>query len=116
MPSAHRRYAGWTVEKIDAETLAIGPNASLLCTLIRETKHHPEQGYRACLGIVRLPRLYGRERVEAACERALAIGAKSYGSVKSILDNRLDQRPITNAAADGPPILHPNIRGGRYYQ
>jgi transposase len=116
MPSSHRRHAGWTQAKIDAEALAIGPSTAMLCALIRETKHHPEQGYRACLGIVRLPKLYGRERVEAACERALEIGAKSYGSVKSILENRLDQRPKTSGAADGPPILHPNIRGARYYQ
>ena len=76
---------------------------------------HPEQGFRACLGIVRLAGPYGAERLEAAAERAIEIGARTYGSVKSILDNHLDRRPAQKRAADGTPILHPNIRGPRYY-
>jgi transposase len=47
-------------------------------------KHHPAQGYRACLGAIRLPRVYGAERVEAACERALSIGDQTYAD--AILD------------------------------
>jgi transposase len=116
MPSAHRRHGGWTAERIATEAAAIGPNAAMLCALILEDKPHPEQGYRACLGIVRLVRLFGRERVEAACAHALDIGARTYRSVKSILEHRLDQRPKTPPAADGRVILHPNIRGRRYYQ
>ena len=57
----------------------------------------------------------GRERVEAACLRALEIGARSYGSVRSILDNNLDRQAAAKRAADGPAILHANIRGPRYY-
>ena len=75
---------------------------------------HPEQGFRACLGIIRLVRGFGRERVEAACNRALDIGARTYGSVRSILDNRLDQTPAPPQAAE-QSIVHPNIRGSRYY-
>ena len=114
MPSAHRRHSGWTIERINRDAAAIGPNASMFCTLVLEHKPHPEQGFRACMGIVRLTKAFGRERVEAACGHALTIGARTYGSVKSILDKRMDQRPNT-AAADGPVILHPNIRGRRYY-
>lgn len=116
MPSSHRRHAGWTAERIQAEAQSIGPTTALYCTLVLEHKRHPEQGYRACLGIVRLPKAYGRDRVEAACERALEIGARNYASVQSILEHRLDQRPTNKAAADGPAIQHPNIRGRRYYQ
>jgi len=115
MPSSHRRHSGWTIARIATEAAAIGPNTAMLCALVLETKHHPEQGYRACLGIVRLTKAYGRDRVEAACARALTIGARTYGSVKSILEHRMDQRSQP-AAADGPVILHPNIRGRRYYQ
>ena len=76
---------------------------------------HPEQGFRACLGIVRLANSYGDERVEAAAERAIAIGARTYSSVKSILDKKLDRRPAEKRAAEAPSILHANIRGPRYY-
>jgi len=115
MPSSHRRYADWTIERIRREAAGIGPSTALLCDLILEHRPHPEQGFRACLGIVRLTRPFGPDRVEAAATRALEIGARTYGSVKSILDNNLDRQTAHRRAADGPAILHPNIRGSRYY-
>src|SRR5580658_3949780 len=115
MPSSHRRYAGWTIERSREDTRRIGPATAALCEQILEGRPHPEQGYRACLGIVRLGGSYGAARVEAAAERAIEIGAKTYGSVKSILDARLDRRPAPKRPADTAPILHPNIRGPRYY-
>lgn len=64
MPSSHRRYAGWTIERIRADARLIGPATAALCELILEQRPHPEQGFRACLGVVRLARLYGAERLE----------------------------------------------------
>ena len=58
--------------------------------------------------------LNGTKPSETA-ERALDIGARTYGSVKSILDNNLDRHTAQQRAADGVTILHPNIRGSRYY-
>ena len=115
MPSSHRRYAGWTIERIRTDARLIGPATAALCELILEHRSHPEQGFRACLGIVRLARPYGTGRLEAAADRAIDIGARTYGSVKSILDNHLDRRPAQKRATDGTPILHSNIRGPRYY-
>jgi len=115
MPSSHRRYAGWTIERIRADARLVGPATAALCELILEQRPHPEQGFRACLGVVRLARPYGAERLEAAAERAIDIGARTYGSVKSILDNHLDRRSAQKRATDGTPILHANIRGPRYY-
>jgi len=115
MPSSHRRYAGWTIERIREDARKVGPATAALCEQILTARPHPEQGFRACLGIVRLVGSYGAVRVEAAAERAIDIGAKTYGSVKSILDNKLDRKPAPKRAADAAPILHPNIRGPRYY-
>jgi transposase len=115
MPSSHRRYAGWTIERIRADARLIGAATAALCELILEQRPHPEQGFRACLGIVRLAGPHGAKRLEAAAERAIDIGARTYGSVKSILDNHLDRRPAQKRATDGTSILHSNIRGPRYY-
>ena len=115
MPSSHRRYAGWTIERIRADAGLIGPATAALCEVILEARPHPEQGFRACLGIIRLGGAHGAQRLEAAAERAIEIGARTYGSVKSILDNNLDRRPARERPTDAPPILHPNIRGPRYY-
>ncbi len=115
MPSSHRRYADWTIERIRREAASIGPATTALCELILERRPHPEQGFRACLGIVRLVRPFGASRLEAAATRAIEIGTLTYGSVRSILDNRLDRQAPQRPAANGVPILHPNIRGPRYY-
>jgi transposase len=115
MPSSHRRYADWTIDRIRRDAARIGPSTVALCDLILEQRSHPEQGFRACLGIVRLIKAFGAPRVEAAATRALDIGARTYGSVKSILDNNLDRHAAQQRDADGAAILHPNIRGARYY-
>jgi len=116
MPSAHRGYADWTIERIRADAAAIGPSTAKLTALILESRPHPEQGYRACIGILRLARLYGAARLEAACDRGLDIGARSYGSIQSILKHGLDRRPPPQPAAQDQLLLdHPNIRGPRYY-
>jgi len=116
MPSSHRRYAGWTIERIKRDAAAVGSSTALLADLILEGKPHPEQGFRACIGILRLLRHYGAVRLEAACTRGLEIGARSYGSVASILQNGLDRRPPPRTT-DAPelPLDHPNIRGRGYY-
>jgi len=115
MPSSHRRYAGWTIERITRDAAAIGPTVGALCALILERRPHPEQGFRACLGILKLVRSVGAVRLDAAAGCAIEIGALTYGSVKSILDNKLDQQPAERPKADLVPIHHPNIRGSGYF-
>jgi transposase len=102
MPSRHRRYADWTPERLRRQAGETGCNTSALVDIILRERTHPEQGFRACLGILRLAKNYGRERLEAACDRALAIGARSYSSINSILKNNLDrQQPIENIGGPG---------------
>ncbi|MBO0756203.1 MAG: transposase, partial [Bradyrhizobiaceae bacterium] len=114
MPSSHQRYANWTPERVKRQADQTGPHTSALVEIIMRERTHPEQGFRSCLGILRLAKSYGRERLEAACSRAVEIGARSYTSVLSILKNNLDRkRPATSA--DGPAIAHDNIRGPTYF-
>jgi transposase len=115
MPSSHRRYADWTVERIRHAAASIGPATAALCDLILERRPHPEQGFRACLGIVRLVRPFGPDRLEAAATRAIEIGTLTYGSVRSILDHKLDRQASPHPHNDAEPVLHANIRGPRYY-
>ena len=114
MPSSHRRYADWTPEHLKRRAGEIGPNTSALVEIILRERPHPEQGFRASIGIIRLVNAHGRDRLEAACGWALAIGARSYTSVNSILKNNLDRRRPAKAT-DGPAILHTNIRGSGYF-
>ncbi len=115
MPSAHRRYAEWTPTRLLREAAAIGPATIALVERIMAAKPHPEQGFRTCLGILRLVRGYGPERLEAACQRGLDIGAGSYRSVQSILHHGLDRAFRAEPIPDEPPASHGNIRGRDYY-
>ena len=115
MPSAHRRYAAWTPTRIMHEAGKIGPSTIALVQAIMKAKPHPEQGFRACRGILRLAQSYGSARVEAACKRGNDIGAITYGSIASILKNGLDRAYAREPTPDTPPIRHGNIRGTGYY-
>jgi transposase len=111
MPSSHRRYADWTIARIRRDAALIGPATAALCDLILEQRPHPEQG-RSRLGILRLARPFGVARLEAAATRANEIGALTYGSVRSILDHKLDRhaahRPAGGGRA-GHPSQHPRF-------
>jgi transposase len=115
MPSAHRRYAEWTPARMMSTAAKIGPSTIALVEAIMKAKPHPEQGFRACHGILRLEKSYGAQRLEAACRRGNDIGATSYGSVASILKHGLDKAYAQESAPDGEPIRHANIRGRGYY-
>ncbi len=113
MPSSHRRYRDWTHERIRREAEAVGPDVAVLVDVILRSRPHPEQGFRSCIGILRLVKRYGAERVDAACARALVLGTRSYSSVAAILKNRREHTPA--ATAEPPLLIHENIRGPGYY-
>lgn len=82
-----------------------------------EHRPHPEQGFKSCLGIMRLGKRYGNDRLDAACARALAIRSYTYRSVESILQHGLDRQPLPDtSASSADPRRHEHVRGGTYYQ
>ena len=114
MPAHHRFKADWTPERIRRQAAKIGTNTEVYVEVIMRERRHPEQGYRSCLGILRLAKTFGRDRLEAACERALEINARSYTSLHSILKNGLARTARTRTTHE-PAITHSNIRGAQYF-
>ena len=114
MPKSHRAHLEWTPRRMIAWANKVGPNTTGLVTVILEERPHPEQGYRSCLGIMRLAKKYGDERLEAACGKSLAVGARSYRHVEGVLKNGLD-RVDRDQPESRAPVDHENIRGGDYY-
>ena len=112
---AHKSYLEWTPERLINWAETAGPQTAQLVRRILETRAHPEQGYRSCLGIMRLAKRYPQERMEAACRRALDSGACSYKSVNSILEKGLDQVPFSGPVKAPTYSKHANIRGPQYY-
>jgi len=115
MPRPHREYAQWTPQRLVGWAKKTGPATAELIGRILESRRHPQQGFRSCLGILRLGKTHGVERLEAACRRALHIGAASYKSIDSILKHKLDQKPLPDKKPDQLSILHNNLRGSDYY-
>ncbi len=114
-PRAHQRYLDWAPSRLIRWATTVGPHTAALVEAILQEKPHPEQGYRACLGILRLGKYYPRERVEAAAARALGVRAHSYRSLKSILEHGLDQLTL-DLQPDAPPAPpHANVRGPVYF-
>jgi len=115
MPKSHQDYADWTPDRLIRWASETGAATAELVTAILAKKLHPQQGFRSCMGIITLAKKFGKERVEAACKRALAIGGTSYKSVKSILETGLDKNPLPEQKTTAPAIMHSNIRGSEYY-
>lgn len=115
MPKSHQEYLEWKPSRIINWASSIGESVASVVDTIIKGRMHPEQGYRSCLGILRLSKKYGNERLEAACTRAIAIGGCSYKSIRSILEKGLDKEPLPNKEVTEKPIIHKNIRGCKYY-
>jgi transposase len=116
MPESHRRHLEWTPGRLVAWGEQTGPATGALMAAVLASRPHPEQGFRSCLGILRLGRRHGEARLEAACARALAVGAISYRSVDSILRAGLERAPMP----EPPPVratrTHANVRGPAAYE
>jgi len=116
MPASHQAHAQWSPSKLIAWGARVGPASARLIERLLSERPHPEMGYRAVLGLMRLCREYGEARLEAACERALVIGSARYKSVASILKAKLDAAPAPEASSNWTSPTHAHVRGPDYYQ
>lgn len=115
-PKSHRAHLEWTPLRTVNSARTIGPNTARLFERILEDKPHPEKGYRACLGIIRLADGYTPARMESAAHPALTTGACRYQSIKSILKNSLDLAPPPKMETPPATPPHDNIRGAGYFE
>ena len=114
-PKSHQRYLQWTPSRLVEWGRKIGPLTAELLERILASKPHPEQGFRSCLGVIRLGDEYGHQRLEAVAQRALRHRTYSYKNVESMLKCNLDTLPEAEAQPPRPPLDHPNIRGPKYF-
>ncbi|MCL6446144.1 MAG: IS21 family transposase [Alicyclobacillus sp.] len=115
LPESHQKHLEWTPSRLINWGQSIGPYTGIVVERILQTKKHPEQGYRSCLGLLSLSKKYSQARLEAAAAHAVTINAMSYTSVKSILEKGLDKLQVMLDVEDKPIPLHENVRGPAYY-
>lgn len=115
MPKSHRAHLAWTPGRFLNWALSIGPHTRDLVEHLLTNRPHPEMGFRSCLGLLSLAKRYGDSRLEAACQRARALGSPTRRSVLSILEKGLEQQPLPEPIAETQLPEHENIRGPAYY-
>lgn len=115
MPEGHQQHLEWTPERLMRWAQDSGPHTEQMIQTVLASRPHPQQAFNACLGIMRLGKSYGADRLEAACRRALHLGTSSYKSVASILKHGLDQHTLPATAATSPSFAHDNLRGATYF-
>ena len=116
MPAAHRAHRDWTPQRLIDWGSRIGVATGEVVTRLLYRNKHPEHGYRACLGLLGLAKRYGATRLEAACERTLALGAFKYRHVRDVLANNRDRLAPTGHDDTWTSPLHANVRGPGHYQ
>jgi transposase len=113
MPANHREVAGWSPDNMYRRAQQIGASCAALVLAILQSREHPENAVRSCLGVLSLARKHGNERVDIACQRAVKVGAHNSGFVRQLLKNRVEGSPQST------PVLvidHDNIRGEQHYR
>ena len=116
MASSHRAHADWTPSRLIRWASISGPAVAELVERLMKEKPHPEMGFKAGMGLIRLGKVHGAERLDAACRRALALRSHSYKTVKNILSSGTDQLPLPIEQEMRSTLLpHENVRGGSYY-
>lgn len=117
MPRAHQAHLEWSPQRLLQWAAKIGADTHRVVDHLLAHKPHPEQGYRSCLGLLNLHKLYGQGRLEAACGRALSLGSPTRSSVQAILKSGLDRIPETpDQLPLSLPVSHQNLRGADYYK
>ena len=115
MPEGHREHMEWNPSRILRWASKIGSSTSSVVHMIMHSRRHPEQGYRSCLGILRLGKHYGDQRLEAACRRAVDYEEYRYKYIRTILEKGLDKQNA-DLPDTQPQLNHRNVRGGTYFK
>jgi transposase len=116
MPQGHREHAQWTPARLAQWAGESGEATKAVVEKIMGRYSHPQQGFRPCLGIMRLGKEYGKDRLEAACRRALRLVQPRYRHIESILKSGLDQKPLVEEQPVLPALTHEFVRGAEYYK
>lgn len=115
LPANHQWYLSWSPERMTGWAERIGPSVKLVIEYLLKSRRHPQQAYRTCLGVLRLSKSYGADRLEAACLRALHVNAMSYRSIESMLKTGMDRHPLALDPTPSTLPAHDNVRGPNYY-
>lgn len=115
MPQNHRYVSEWSPERFIKWGNKISAETGVLITKVLDSRKHPEQAYKSCMGILQLEKKYGREDFIKACKKALAVNCLQYKFVKNTLINKTFNLDAEEELTHITIPFHDNIRGKEYY-
>jgi hypothetical protein len=117
MPEGHQKYLEWNGDRFRKWAEQIGHNTCQVVGGILTSNRVEQQGYRSCMGLLKLADKYSVERLEAACKKALSYTATpSYKSIKNILSTGQDKSQIVSDKSENTHNNHGITRGAGYYR
>ena len=114
LPSHHQFVSDWSPDKFINWASGYGEETEHYIRKVLESKQHPEQAYKSCIGILSFGKKYGKARLKNACKRAIYYNSYSYNTIKNILKKGLDKIEFEKQKQFTLP-LHENVRGESYY-
>jgi transposase len=118
MPEKHKKYQetkGWDAAFFLRKGKELGDCSFEIMGRILESRTFTEQAYNACIGILRLSDIYGKDRLENACKRAIGAPRVSYRLIDNILTNNLDKQMEDQTELFTTIQDHENLRGPQAY-
>jgi transposase len=121
MPEKHKQYVQWNTERFLSWAQSVGPHTTTAIQAILASHRVEQQGYKACMGVLKLADKYSLVRLEAACARALSYTPNpSYKNISTILKTGLDTIPAPSQATLDQSVerlenKHSFTRGASYY-
>ncbi len=116
MPPNHQQYIQWNGDRFRKWAAKIGDNSAAVVEAILIGYKVEQQGYRACMALLKLSDQYSSERLEAACGKALSYTPRpNYKVVQSILKSGQDKL-LQETATPTEPSEYGFTRGADYYK
>ncbi|MHC1759188.1 MAG: IS21 family transposase [Negativicutes bacterium] len=117
MPEDHQKYVQWNASRFISWGESVGPSTAVAVKAILAAHKVEQQGYRSCMGLLKLADKYSIPRLEAACAKALSYTPRpGYQNIKTILTTGQDQ-VVVKPASPVPESTAPHgfTRGAGYY-
>jgi transposase len=115
MPAEHQFIDGWNTDRFIKWAANMGGSVQIFIEKLLESKVHPQQAFKSCMGVLNISKRYKREELEKVCARAVEYNSISFKFIKNSLQNNIHKTEPEKPIELRLP-LHENIRGKDNYK
>ncbi len=115
MPASHQYVTGWNTARYMKWASSIGGSVEEFIGLLLESREHPQQAFKSCMGVLSLGKKYKNADLEKVCRRAIEYNSISFKFLENSLKNNVHKMEEENPIEIKLPF-HENIRGKEHYK